>query len=688
MAGDGAGAAGREGWLLKRKKGLLGGWQRRFFALGGGALAYGAEEGEVKGGWARGTIPLAGVEGGCAVEGGGQVLVLRARMGEGGDDEKPREFQLKAESAEEAQAWAEALRAALGELSLEGGEQQQQPGDGEGGTEGGQGAPSEREGGTGAEGAGGREAPAAASGLPEGMEPRESVVGEVPAVLEEEPPAPHDEVEEPPAPGAGAPEPDAPPPPQEGGSSLGDELAGGAPSAAAPAAEAEGEKKSDNWGKIRDDVDKGQKLGSAVEALTGTKPKPKRLYGADLVRHLEQQKKEEEARKGPRKKRVPKWKLEEGRWVINDQYVQEIVGGTVGTRMQEDEMRVVEYALEAYRGSSPCRKCGGSIPAGEEAWVSRPDDAFSYHKGCTPSPMPCSECTAPMEGPVVVALGKAFHPDCFACCVCNNVLEGKFFSEGGKAFCEAHAGVDSGEKCEGCGQGITSKYVWGALEKKFHPECFKCYKCEKARSKYYLAPNGRVYCHEDFLAVYGQECVACKKKIEGPMRAISGLDSVKDHKWHPDCFNCHKCGEHLGSELFYHSEELWCRTCLENDVAKKCARCSKPITQKCIKALDQSWHPKCFTCKECGVALEKFAQKDGQPYCRKDYLRLFGTVCAGCGEGIEGKVVSTGVEGASKFHPECFKCSMCSKKISGPFVCGASGQVLCSSECAQQVAPV
>ena len=43
-------------------------------------------------------------------------------------------------------------------------------------------------------------------------------------------------------------------------------------------------------------------------------------------------------------------------------------------------MRVVEYALEAYRGSSPCRKCGKSIPAGEEAWVSRPDDAFSYHK--------------------------------------------------------------------------------------------------------------------------------------------------------------------------------------------------------------------------------------------------------------------------------------------------------------------
>ena len=113
--------AAREGWLLKRKKGRLGGWQRRFFALGAGALEYGAEEAEVKGGWARGTIPLNGVEGGaggCVVEGGGQVLVLRARVEK---DAEPREFQLKAESAAEAEAWAEALRAAVGALSLDGG---------------------------------------------------------------------------------------------------------------------------------------------------------------------------------------------------------------------------------------------------------------------------------------------------------------------------------------------------------------------------------------------------------------------------------------------------------------------------------------------------------------------------------------------------------------------------------------
>ena len=328
MAG-GAGAAAREGWLLKRKKGRLGGWQRRFFALGGGALAYGAEEGEVKGGWARGTIPLAGVEGGCAVEGGGQVLVLRARIGEG--DAEPREFQLKAGSAEEARAWAEALQAALGELSLEGGGERRQPpprGDGDG-PAGGPGAPSAgREGDAGTPEARRGEAPAAASGLPGGMQPRQSVVGEVPAVREEEPPAPHDEVQEPSGPGGGPPEPDAPPSPQGGGSPPGDEPAGGASPAAAPAAEAEAaskpgksgaEKDSGHWGTVKGNVDRAQKLGNAVGALTGTKPKPKRLYGADLVRHLEEQKKEEEARKGPRKKRVPKWKLEEGRWVINDQ---------------------------------------------------------------------------------------------------------------------------------------------------------------------------------------------------------------------------------------------------------------------------------------------------------------------------------------------------------------------------------
>ena len=675
--------AAREGWLLKRKKGRLGGWQRRFFALGAGALEYGAEEAEVKGGWARGTIPLAGVErgaGGCVVEGGGQVLVLRARMKDGAE---PREFQLKAESAAEAEAWAEALRAALGALSLDRGAEEAGAGPDQTGAvveeeEAVAGAEDEA---TGASGCGGLDA--AAGGLPEGMLARQSIVEEVPPVLEQEPPEPHDEVDEL---GADAPAQEGAAPASPGTTAEGR----AAPVEEAAAPDAPGEESTSgkgNWDKIKESVDKAQKVGKSVEALTGAKPKPKRLYGADLVRYLDEQKKAEEVRKGPRKKRVPKWKLEEGRWIINDQYVQEIVGGTVGTKMQEEEVHVVEYALGTCQGQPACRKCGVAVLPGDEACASSPDEGFSYHKACTPFPMPCSECTLPTEGPVVAALGKIFHPDCFACCVCNNVLEGSFFSENGKAFCAQHAGVASGEKCEGCGKGLTSNYVWGALGKKYHPECFKCYTCKEPLNKYYLAPNGRVFCHEDFLAAYGQECVACKKKIEGPMRGITGLESVKDHKWHPACFNCHKCGESLTSEMFYHSDELWCRGCLERDVAKKCARCSQPITQKCIKALGQNWHPECFTCKECGKKLDKFSQKDGQPYCREDYLRLFGTVCAGCGKGIEGKVVSTGVEGSSKFHPECFKCCLCGNKIVGPFVCGADGKILCSKECANQVAP-
>ena len=405
--------AAREGWLLKRKKGRLGGWQRRFFALGAGALEYGAEEAEVKGGWARGTIPLNGVEGGgggCVVEGGGQVLVLRARVEK---DAEPREFQLKAESAAEAEAWAEALRAAVGALSLDGGGE-------EAGADPDQtGAAAEEEaaaagaedGATGASAGGGLGA--AADGLPEGMQARQSVVGEVPPVLEQEPPEPHNEVDE-----LGA---DAPAQVEAAPASpaaTAEETAAPAEEAAAPDAPGEGSTPGKgNWGKVKENVDKAQKVGKAVEALTGAKPKPKRLYGADLVRYLEEEKKAEEARKGPRKKRVPKWKLEEGRWVINDQYVQEIVGGTVGTEMQEEQVHVVEYALGACRGRPACRKCGVAIPPGEEACASSPDEGFSYHKACTPFPMPCSECTLPIEGPVVAALGKTFHPDCFACCV-------------------------------------------------------------------------------------------------------------------------------------------------------------------------------------------------------------------------------------------------------------------------------
>ena len=44
------------------------------------------------------------------------------------------------------------------------------------------------------------------------------------------------------------------------------------------------------------------------------------------------------------------------------------------------------------------------------------------------------------------------------------------------------------------------------------------------------------------------------------------------------------------------------------------------------------WHPHCFKCTHCGIPLEErnFYEKNGLPYCEKDYMDLFNPKCWGC----------------------------------------------------------
>jgi len=47
-----------------------------------------------------------------------------------------------------------------------------------------------------------------------------------------------------------------------------------------------------------------------------------------------------------------------------------------------------------------------------------------------------------------------------------------------------------------------------------------------------------------------------------------------------------------------------------------CRVCNKPINGQCLKALDKSYHPDCFTCSTCRCRLgAEFFELDGLPYC-------------------------------------------------------------------------
>lgn len=48
-------------------------------------------------------------------------------------------------------------------------------------------------------------------------------------------------------------------------------------------------------------------------------------------------------------------------------------------------------------------------------------------------------------------------------------------------------------------------------------------------------------------------------------------------------------------------------------------------------------------------------EKDGKPYCNKDFYHLFAPRCSGCGESVRENYLSAA---NGTWHPECFVCAV------------------------------
>lgn len=77
--------------------------------------------------------------------------------------------------------------------------------------------------------------------------------------------------------------------------------------------------------------------------------------------------------------------------------------------------------------------------------------------------------------------------------------------------------------------------------------------------------------------------------------------------------------------------------------------------QKCVTALDKTWHTEHFFCAQCGQAFgeDGFHERDGKPYCRNDYFDMFAPKCNGCNRAIMENYISAL---NSQWHPDCFVC--------------------------------
>ncbi|CAM9151429.1 unnamed protein product, partial [Lampetra planeri] len=51
-----------------------------------------------------------------------------------------------------------------------------------------------------------------------------------------------------------------------------------------------------------------------------------------------------------------------------------------------------------------------------------------------------------------------------------------------------------------------------------------------------------------------------------------------------------------------------------------------------MHALKMTYHVQCFKCAACKTAIrnQAFYMEEGEPYCERDYEKMFGTKCHGC----------------------------------------------------------
>ncbi|XP_055596923.1 paxillin-like isoform X6 [Uranotaenia lowii] len=166
-------------------------------------------------------------------------------------------------------------------------------------------------------------------------------------------------------------------------------------------------------------------------------------------------------------------------------------------------------------------------------------------------------------------------------------------------------------------------------------------------------------------------CNACDKPIIG--QVITALGKT----WHPEHFTCNHCSQELGTRNFFERDgNPYCEADYHNLFSPRCAYCNGPILDKCVTALEKTWHTEHFFCAQCGQQFgeDGFHERDGKPYCRNDYFDMFAPKCNGCNRAIMENYISAL---NSQWHPDCFVCRDCKKPVTGKSFYSMEGKPVC-----------
>ncbi|KAJ7494599.1 hypothetical protein B0H11DRAFT_2002530 [Mycena galericulata] len=193
-----------------------------------------------------------------------------------------------------------------------------------------------------------------------------------------------------------------------------------------------------------------------------------------------------------------------------------------------------------------------------------------------------------------------------------------------------------GLACGGCGGSITGRIV-NAMGLRWHPECFCCTICNELLehvSSY--ERDGKAYCHLDYHENFAPRCYSCKTAIVEE-RFISLDDPQLGGKrtYHEQHFFCAECGDPFlppslpaakGELAFsgdgaFVSDDVgftvyrghpYCEACHVRLRLPKCKKCKRSIRDgdEAVEALGGKWCWGCFCLHD-----PSFFERDGKPWC-------------------------------------------------------------------------
>ncbi|XP_071375753.1 actin-binding LIM protein 1-like isoform X6 [Centroberyx affinis] len=228
----------------------------------------------------------------------------------------------------------------------------------------------------------------------------------------------------------------------------------------------------------------------------------------------------------------------------------------------------------------------------------------THHHSAEKPLIQCYKCGEPCKGEVLRVQNKHFHLKCFTCKVCGcDLAQGGFFMKNGEYLCTLDYQRMHGTRCNGCGDFVEGEVVT-ALGKTYHPACFVCTICKRP----FPAGDRVTFNGKDCLCQYcvqpmspgpkdilgSSNCAGCGRDIKNG-QALLALD----RQWHLGCFKCKACGKVLTGEYISKDGAPYCEKDYQIHFGVQCEACHQFITGKVLEAGDKHYHPSCARCSRC-----------------------------------------------------------------------------------------